>query len=100
LTLPVFGSITLASFALFTLGSGLFTAYFGAGKSRRIGFGLAVFGLLAALVFVVISFSLFPDVMESPWSLDDILVGLAGVAGAIVGGLVGLLAFLGSIVRA
>lgn len=100
MTLAAFLSLTLASFAVFTLASGLFTAYFGAGKSRRIGFGLAVFGLLAALVFIAISFELFPQIMESPWALDDLLVGLAGVAGALVGGLVGLLVFLASIVRA
>lgn len=100
MTLGVFGSLTLASFALSVLGAGLFTAYFGAGKSRRIGFGLAVVGLLAALAFVSITFELFPELMQSPWGLEDILVGLAGVAGALVGGILGVLVFLGSIVRA
>lgn len=100
MTLGVFSSLTLASFALSVLGSGLFTAYFGAGKSRRIGFGLAIVGLLAALAFVVITFEIFPQVLTSPWGLQDILLGLAGVAGALVGGLVGLIVFLGSIVRA
>jgi hypothetical protein len=99
-TLPVFTSLLLASFALSLLGSGLFTAYFGAGKSRRIGFGLAVVGLLAALAFVVLTFELFPEVVQSPWTLNDILLGLAGVAGAVVGSIVGTLVFLGSIVRA
>jgi uncharacterized protein YqgC (DUF456 family) len=98
--LGVFGSLTLASFALSVLGSGLFTAYFGAGKSRRIGFGLTVVGLLAALAFVIVTFELFPEVLTSPWGLNDILLGLAGVAGALVGGLVGTLVFLGAIVRA
>lgn len=100
MSLPVFLSLVLASFAVFTLGSGLFTAYFGAGKSRRIGFGLAVFGLLAAFLFFAITFDAFPQIGTSPWGLDDILVGLAGVGGALVGGLAGLLVFLGSIVRA
>lgn len=100
MTLPVFTSLLLASFALSLLGSGLFTAYFGAGKSRRIGFGLAVVGLLAALAFVVLTFELFPEVVQSPWTLNDILLGLAGVAGAVVGSIVGTLVFLGSIVRA
>lgn len=96
----VFLSLVLASFALFTLGSGLFTAYFGAGKSRRIGFGLAVFGLLATILFFAITFDLFPQLGTSPWVLEDILVGLAGVGGALLGGLIGLGVFLASIVRA
>ena len=36
----------LFGFGLATLGSGLFTAYFGAGKSQQIGFGLVVMAIL------------------------------------------------------
>lgn len=100
MTLAVFESLLLASFAATTLGTGLFTAYFGAGKSRRIGFGLVIVGLLAGFVFIAITLNIFPELVKSPWSGEDLLVGLAGVGGALLGGLVGLLLFLGSIVRA
>lgn len=100
MTLAVFESLLLASFALFTLASGLFTAYFGAGKSRRIGFGLLIVGLLAGFIFIAITFNVFPDLATSPWTGEDLMIGLAGVAGAALGGLLSLLLFLASIVRA
>ncbi len=101
MTLAVFESLLLASFAVFTLASGIFTAYFGAGKSRRIGFGLTIVGLLAGFVFIALSFPVFPDLLQqAPWTGRDILIGLSGVAGAAVGGLLSLLLFLASIVRA
>lgn len=100
MTLPVFESLLLAAFAVTTLGSGLFTAYFGAGKSRRIGFGLVIVGLLAVFVFIAITLEIFPEIVTSPWTTQDLLVGLAGVAGATIGGLIGILLFLASIVRA
>lgn len=100
MALAVFESLLLASFAVTTLGSGLFTAYFGAGKSRRIGFGLVIVGLLAVFVFIAITLEIFPEIATSPWTGEDLLVGLAGVGGALIGGLVGMLLFLASIVRA
>lgn len=98
--LEIFESLLLASFAVVTLGSGLFTAYFGAGKSRRIGFGLVIVGLLAAFIFVAVTWEIFPEVATSPWNTDHIMAGLAGVAGAGLGALLGLFLFLVSIVRA
>lgn len=100
MTLAVFQSLLLAAFAVTTLSSGLFTAYFGAGKSRRIGFGLVIVGLLAVFVFIAITFEIFPEIVTSPWTGDDLVVGLAAVGGAVLGGLLGLVLFLGSIVRA
>lgn len=100
MSLAVFESLLLAAFALTTLGSGLFTAYFGAGKSRRIGFGLVIVGLLAVFVFIAITLEIFPEIVTSPWSSQDLLVGLAGVAGAALGAVLGMLLFLASIVRA
>lgn len=100
MTLAVFESLLLAAFALTTLGSGLFTAYFGAGKSRRIGFGLVIVGLLAVFVFIAITLEIFPEIATSPWTGDDLLVGVAGVGGALAGALIGLFLFLISIVRA
>jgi len=96
----VFTSLVLLSFAVTTLGTGLFTAYFGAGTSRRIGIGLVIVGLLGVAFFAAITFDLFPQLGTSPWTQEQMLTGLAGVAGAIVGGLVGVGLFMGSIVRA
>ncbi len=45
-----FLSILLLVFALFLILAGIFTAYFGSGKSRTIGVGLLVVGLAVGLL--------------------------------------------------
>lgn len=44
-----FATIALLGFGLFLFLAGIFTAYFGSGKSRMIGYGLLVVGLVAGL---------------------------------------------------
>ena len=50
----IFVTIFIFSFALFLLITGAFTAYFGSGKSRKIGAGLLIAGLLIGILWVVI----------------------------------------------
>ena len=52
----VFATIFIFSFALFLLITGAFTAYFGSGKSRKIGAGLLVGGILIALIWGVLRY--------------------------------------------
>lgn len=47
----IFLTILLLTFALFLLITGAFTAYFGSGKSRKIGSGLLVGGLLVGILW-------------------------------------------------
>lgn len=47
----IFVTILLLTFALFLLITGAFTAYFGSGKSRKIGAGLLVGGLVVGIVW-------------------------------------------------
>lgn len=46
-----FVTILLLTFALFLLITGAFTAYFGSGKSRKIGAGLLVGGLVVGILW-------------------------------------------------
>src|SRR5436309_1031002 len=46
-----FLTILLLTFALFLLITGAFTAYFGSGKSRKIGVGLLIGGLVVGLAW-------------------------------------------------
>jgi len=46
-----FLTILLMTFALFLVITGAFTAYFGSGKSRKIGVGLLVGGLIVGLLW-------------------------------------------------
>ena len=47
----VFVTILLLTFAVFLVITGAFTAYFGSGKSRKIGAGLLVGGLVVGIVW-------------------------------------------------
>jgi hypothetical protein len=97
----VFVGIALFSFGLFTLLAGLFTAYFGAGKSRAIGFVLTLFGLLGLLIFATITWPVV-DVVPTYLgaSRQAIVTSLVGVIGAAVGAVVALIVFLISIMKA
>ena len=48
-----FITILLLTFSLFLVITGAFTAYFGSGKSRKIGAGLLVGGLVAGIVWAL-----------------------------------------------
>lgn len=97
----VFVGILLFSFGLFTLLAGLFTAYFGAGKSRAIGFVLVVLALVAMLVFITLTWpvvDVVPALLEP--SQHAIVVSLIGVVASAVGAIVALIVFLVSIMKA
>jgi hypothetical protein len=48
-----FLTVLILVFALFMLLAGIFTAYFGSGKSRMIGVALLVIGLVVGILWVV-----------------------------------------------
>jgi len=100
--LDIFLSIAIFSFGLLTFLSGLFTAYFGAGRSRKIGMGLTVFGILALVIWLGLAFldvsalrALAPN-----WDYVGVVKALVAVVGGIVGAIVALGLFLVSIMKA
>ena len=78
----------LFGLGLATLGSGLFTAYFGAGKSQQIGFGLIVG---AVLVLGVQYHQTYP---EDTFSEDAFRYGLISAVAAMVGMAAGMFVVL------
>lgn len=84
-----FLTVLILVFALFMLLAGIFTAYFGSGKSRMIGVVLLVIGLIVGIVWVVLGMD----------SIDVINVDLSSVIGNaflyILSGLLGALAAIG-----
>lgn len=100
-SVDVFLGILLFAFGLFTLLAGLFTAYFGAGRSRAIGFVLTILGLIAILLFAVFTWALVPT-LPSPFldSQRAIVLSLVGVLASAVGAVVALVVFLLSIMKA
>ena len=96
----VFSGILVLSFGLTILFCGMFTSYFGAGKSRKIGIGLVIVGLLALFAWTAITFSVPVFTTLEAWNAEQMAVGIAGVAAGALGGLVALGMFLVAIMRA
>lgn len=87
-TMWVFISVLLLTFGLFLILAGAFTAYFGSGKSRAIGVGLLVFGIIMGIVVVMMfQFDIVPIELEFWTVIKEALVyigaALVGVAIAI-----------------
>jgi hypothetical protein len=81
-TLMNFVTVLLLTFALFLVITGAFTAYFGSGKSRKIGAGLLVGGLVVGLVWGYYAGPVTQDVALGTVVLQSIGVILAAVIGA------------------
>jgi hypothetical protein len=92
-----FLTVLILVFALFMLIAGVFTAYFGSGKSRMIGVALLVIGLIVGVLWVVMTGMM--DVIDV--DLSEVLVNafeyiIAGVIGALAAIGVFLLAIMKS----
>jgi hypothetical protein len=98
----VFGSILLLSFGVFTLLSGVFTAYFGAGKSRKIGLGLTIIGLLSIVLFAGFTWGSVAALKQLgiQWDSRVVMEGIIAVLAASVGAFLALGLFLVSIMKA
>jgi hypothetical protein len=81
-TLMNFVTVLLLTFALFLVITGAFTAYFGSGKSRKIGAGLLVGGLVVGVLWGYVVGPMSSDVSLSTVVLQAIGVILAAVIGA------------------
>ncbi len=93
-----FLTVLILVFALFMLLAGIFTAYFGSGKSRMIGVALLVIGLVVGILWVVMGLD---SVAVIEVNLSDVvwnafLYILSGVLGALAAIGVFLLAIMKS----
>ena len=97
--LQLFVSMLMLVFAIGAIIAGLFTAYFGSGKSRAIGGILLLIGLIVAFLFYNYSgdSAFFGD---PEWSWEAVKWGVSSVVGAVVGALVALGVFLAGIMKA
>jgi hypothetical protein len=99
----VFLFVLLLSFGIFSLLAGIFTAYFGAGKSRAIGGVLLVLGLVVILVWVYFGIlSSYPDdsiLGIVHWEAARTMEAFITVLGAIIGAVVAIVMFLVAIMK-
>ncbi len=96
--LMAFLTVVVLVFALFMLLAGIFTAYFGSGKSRMIGVALLVIGLAVGIIWVVLGMDsvgiLKVDLSQVIW--NAFLYIIAGIIGALIAIGVFLLAIMKS----
>jgi hypothetical protein len=97
-----FLSMMTLVFAIASIIAGIFTAYFGSGKSRAVGAILIIIGLFVGVIFLwganLLGF------MGAPVDLlnfsGTIVNGIIAVIGAVVGALIALGIFLLAIMKA
>lgn len=94
----VFIDVLLLTFGLFLLIAGAFTAYFGSGKSRGIGGGLLVLGIVLWVVVIVMHLQ---DIgMPNSLELVSVLkASLTIIGAAILGALAAIAIFLVAIMK-
>lgn len=90
-----FMTVLLLTFSLFLIITGAFTAYFGSGKSRKIGGGLLVGGLVVGLIW-----GWFAGPSSSGVNLGTIVIESIGVIlAAIIGAAAAIGLFLLAIMK-
>jgi hypothetical protein len=102
--LSQFLSMLTLVFAIASIVAGIFTAYFGSGKSRGVGVGLVVIGLLVFVIFLYgagLLESIFNTAPEGILDFSNTIVqGIVAIGGAIVGAVIALGIFLLAIMKA
>ncbi|MBQ2762534.1 MAG: hypothetical protein IJF47_02335 [Candidatus Methanomethylophilaceae archaeon] len=94
-----FLTIAVFAFAFIMLLAGLFTAYFGTGKSRKMGIVLLLVGLIVGGVWAyLVGFSdieMFKDI----YALDLVIDSLVNLVAIIVGAIVAVGIFLVAVMK-
>ena len=96
-----FLSMLMLVFAVASIIAGIFTAYFGSGKSRAVGAILIIIGLIVGALFLWFSGVLPLAASPICWvGKNVVLNGIVAVIGAIIGALIALGIFLLAIMKA
>ena len=83
-----FVSMLLIGIGVALLATGLFTSYFGAGKSQKIGFGLLLTGILAIIITYILTFEAGTGVttqFDDGVFMNALVSGISALAGMIIG---------------
>jgi len=93
-------SMLMLVFAVASIIAGIFTAYFGSGKSRAVGAILIVIGLVVGVLFLWFA-GILSFMGTAPFSFGGVVFnGVLAVIGAIIGALIALGIFLLAIMKA
>ncbi len=83
-----FVSMLIVGIGVALLSTGIFTSYFGAGKSQKIGFGLLFLGIITLTFVIDMAFGtigIMPDQFESATFKDALVSGVSALSGMIIG---------------
>jgi hypothetical protein len=94
-----FVSVLLLSLALFLFLAGAFTAYFGSGKSRKIGIALLVFGIIIGILVVLLFMWAILAPAEMKLIAHIIIPALVYILAFIVGAVIAIGLFLLAIMK-
>ena len=98
--LNYFLSMLMLVFAIASIIAGIFTAYFGSGKSRAVGAVLIIIGLITGVLFLWFA-GILGFMGTAPLSFSGYVVnGIVAVVGAVIGALIALGIFLLAIMKA
>ena len=96
-----FLSMLMLVFAVASIIAGIFTAYFGSGKSRAVGAILIIIGLIVGVLFLWFAGVLPLGTCPICWAGKGVVLnGIVAVIGAIIGALIALGIFLLAIMKA
>ena len=88
-TMGFFVSMLIVGIGVALLATGVFTSYFGAGKSQKIGFALLLLGAITLALVIDMAFgtlSVMPDDIFEKSSFEDALIsGVSALGGMIIG---------------
>jgi len=92
-----FLTILILTFALFLVITGAFTAYFGSGKSRKIGAGLLVGGIIVGILWFLLRRY---DIIPRSSDLGTVVIqAVAVLVAAIIGAVLAIGLFLLAIMK-
>ena len=83
-----FVSMLIIGIGVALLATGMFTSYFGAGKSQKIGFVLLFFGMIILALVYLMTFGgldAIPNQFDETTFMDALLSGVAALGGMIIG---------------
>ena len=83
-----FVSMLIVGIGIALLGTGMFTSYFGAGKSQKIGYALLFSGLIILAATYVLTFDAVEGVesmFDSSLFMEGLVSGISALAGMMLG---------------
>ena len=83
-----FVSMLIVGIGVALLATGMFTSYFGAGKSQKIGFALLFLGAISLTLVIDMALGnigIMPDQFNDSKFMDGLVSGMAALGGVILG---------------